>query len=171
MSKKGNPCSRSFHHSLRSLSEEACINPLPFRLRPAYNPEYSLYLRPYKFTDHISLTIGAHFPSDHAVLFFALGNRHFFLVSKKSGCPYRFVYFFYLFSFPGSTLDFTYPTDILAGAAIGILITYAVSQEQDICSACQKTAGILLTTHRDSFYAIFLSCFISRYPHCLKTGS
>jgi undecaprenyl-diphosphatase len=97
---------------------------LPFRLRPAYDPAM-LLVRPYKFGEY-SIDNWSSFPSDHAVLFFALATG-IFLISKKAGILTS-LYVFFVILFPRLYFGLHYPTDALAGAAIGIIITYVVSR-------------------------------------------
>jgi undecaprenyl-diphosphatase len=58
------------------------------------------------------------FPSDHAVLFFALATGIFF-ASRRTGWL-MFIYVSALICLPRVYLGVHYPTDILAGAAIGV---------------------------------------------------
>ncbi len=123
---------------------------LPFRLRPAYNPDI-FFLRPYKFNDHF-IDDWSSFPSDHAVLFFALATG-IFLVSKKAGVLTA-LYIFFIIFFPRVYFGLHYPTDILAGAAIGILITYAVSRIRVFVPLVRKLLEFS-SKQPGYFYAIF----------------
>lgn len=101
---------------------------LPFRLRPMYESDIGFIL-PY-FMKMTSMEGWSSFPSDHAVLFYALSTGMFY-ISKKTGI-FAFIYTTLLISFPRIYLGLHYPTDIIAGACVGILIT----------SLCNKTACI-----------------------------
>ena len=93
---------------------------LPFRLRPLQNGELK-YLFPidittFHFENHSS------FPSDTAALFFAL-SAGLFIVSRKVGI-FAFVYATLFIAFPKIYLGLHYPTDIIAGAIIGMSIVW-----------------------------------------------
>lgn len=89
---------------------------LPFRLRPIHNPLVEFNL-PYSM-DPNTLIGWSSFPSDHAVVFFCLAMS-LWLVSKRLGAV-ALVYALLGSSFPRVYLGIHYPTDILAGAALGI---------------------------------------------------
>ncbi|MBL8251280.1 MAG: phosphatase PAP2 family protein [Candidatus Competibacter sp.] len=91
---------------------------LPFRLRPIHD-ESSGFVLPYGVSPAV-LDGWSSFPSDHAVLFFALSAGLLF-ISRKAGII-ALLYTALVISFPRVYLGMHYPTDILAGAAIGILI-------------------------------------------------
>jgi undecaprenyl-diphosphatase len=87
---------------------------LPFRQKPLFNPAL-----------HLRLAAGfnqsqpwSSFPSDHAVLFFALATG-MFLVNRKLG------YFLYLYTIlfialPRLFLGIHYPSDLVVGALLGM---------------------------------------------------
>lgn len=91
---------------------------LPFRLRPRVNPEL-----PFKLPtgeDPAMLDTWSSFPSDHAVLFYALSTGLFF-ISKRVGIG-AFVYTSIMIAMPRIYLGLHYPTDIVAGAAVGVTV-------------------------------------------------
>jgi undecaprenyl-diphosphatase len=92
---------------------------LPFRVRPLHNPELEITL-PYTMIPD-ALEDWSAFPSDHAVLFFALSTG-IWLISRKAGLL-AVAYTTLAICFPRIYLGLHHPTDILAGAAIGIGIT------------------------------------------------
>lgn len=94
---------------------------LPYRARPLHETAFE-FLPPHGMAGNF-LEGWSSFPSDHAVLFFALSTSLFFL-SRKVGVI-AFAYAILFISFPRVYLGFHYPTDILAGAAIGIAIAFA----------------------------------------------
>jgi undecaprenyl-diphosphatase len=96
---------------------------LPFRLRPIHNYEYRFHL-PYGINPS-ALDSWSSFPSDHAVLFFALAAG-MFLLSRKLGV-FVLIYVLTIICFPRVYMGLHYPTDILAGAFIGVGITSGVS--------------------------------------------
>jgi undecaprenyl-diphosphatase len=95
---------------------------LPFRLRPINNPDLHLVL-PYG-TENMGLDELSSFPSDHAILFFAIATGLFF-VSKKAGII-AFLYTIIFITFSRVYLCYHYATDVIAGAVIGILVSYFI---------------------------------------------
>lgn len=93
---------------------------MPFRLRPLHEPTLDLVL-PHGMTP-TALEGWSSFPSDHAVLFFALSTG-LFLVSKRVGL-FALLYTMAIICFPRVYLGLHYPSDILAGALVGVLIVF-----------------------------------------------
>lgn len=91
----------------------------PFRLRPLHEAGLN-FLVPYGTSPAI-LDGWSSFPSDHAVLFFALSTGLLF-ISKKTGL-FALAYTAVFIAFPRIYLGLHYPTDILAGAIIGVVIS------------------------------------------------
>jgi len=88
---------------------------LPFRERPVHDAAAHFRL-PYLTNE--SIIHWSSFPSDHATLFFALALSIFF-VSRRAGIA-AMCYAFFMVCLPRVYMGFHYPTDILAGAAIGV---------------------------------------------------
>jgi len=93
---------------------------LPFRERPLRNP--MLHFRPPIGEDPQTLLGWSAFPSDHAVLFFALATS-VFLLSRKVGIL-ALSYSFIVVCLPRIYMGHHYPTDILAGALLGSSVAY-----------------------------------------------
>jgi undecaprenyl-diphosphatase len=93
---------------------------LPFRSRPIHD-ETLPFSRPYGMGKTV-IEGWSSFPSDHAVLFFALCSGIFF-VSKRAGA-FAFAYTALFIATPRIYLGLHYPTDIIAGAVIGITIAF-----------------------------------------------
>ena len=123
---------------------------LPFRIRPAYNPDI-FFIRPYRF-ENFSIGDTSSFPSDHAVLFFALATG-IFLISKKGGIL-AYLYVFFMICLPRVYLGLHYPTDILAGAVIGVTITLIVSVSRIFVRITSKTLQFS-SDYPGYFYALF----------------
>jgi len=96
---------------------------LPFRLRPLHE-EALHFLRPYGVMPE-SLSEWSSFPSDHAVLFFALSTGLSFICTKAG--IFALSYSILFICFPRIYLGLHYPTDIIVGAAIGAFIAIIVN--------------------------------------------
>ena len=90
---------------------------LPFRLRPMHEGSLNLQL-PFGF-ERQSLHGWSSFPSDHAVLFFALSTGIFF-ISRRVGWA-LFLYTIVFTAFPRLYVGLHYPTDLLGGMIFGAL--------------------------------------------------
>jgi undecaprenyl-diphosphatase len=93
---------------------------LIFRIRPLNNPQLAFSL-PCPLGREAWEGAGS-FPSDHAVLFFALATG-IFLASRRVGWL-MLAYVSVVICLPRLYLGIHYPTDILAGAAIGVGFAY-----------------------------------------------
>lgn len=91
---------------------------LPMRLRPIHESGAGFVI-PYG-VDQSVLDGWSSFPSDHAVLFFTIAAGLFY-ISRLAGA-FAVVYAAVFIGLPRVYLGFHYPTDVIAGAAIGIAI-------------------------------------------------
>jgi membrane-associated phospholipid phosphatase len=95
---------------------------LPFRMRPLALPEYAN-----EFTLSRERLVGleewSSFPSDHATLFSALAAGAWFACRRLG--TILLVYTFIVILAPRVYLGMHYPTDVLAGALIGVGIAWA----------------------------------------------
>jgi undecaprenyl-diphosphatase len=90
---------------------------LPLRIRPILDP--TLHFRPPSgVPDQSNWTIWSSFPSDHAALFFALLTG-IWLCSTQAGVVLMF-YVVIAICLPRIYIGIHYPTDILAGGALGV---------------------------------------------------
>jgi undecaprenyl-diphosphatase len=97
---------------------------LPLRIRPILDP--SLHFRPPTgVPDQTNWTIWSSFPSDHAALFCALLTG-IWLACRPAGIGLLF-YLLIAICFPRMYIGIHYPTDILAGAALGVFSVLACS--------------------------------------------
>ena len=122
---------------------------LPYRARPILNPEFDFT---YQISEFSWLNSWSSFPSDHAILFFSLATG-IFLISKKWGLL-SYVYVVLVICFPRVYLGFHFPTDILAGAVIGIFIMWGISFS-NILGRFSKETIALSTKYSGIFYACF----------------
>jgi membrane-associated phospholipid phosphatase len=99
---------------------------LPFRTRPVYDPNLHLHF-PGGVSQDAALALWSSFPSDHAMLWSAVAAG-IFIVWRLVGLL-AFVYIAIVICFPRAYLGYHFPTDLLAGAAIGIIITYVITRE------------------------------------------
>uniref|UniRef100_E1TJ64 Phosphoesterase PA-phosphatase related protein n=1 Tax=Burkholderia sp. (strain CCGE1003) TaxID=640512 RepID=E1TJ64_BURSG len=99
---------------------------LPFRVRPVYSSELNLQFATSVSKDAL-LTSWSSFPSDHAMLWMAIATG-IFLVWRRIGLL-ALAYTVLFICVPRAYLGFHYPTDLIVGAAIGIVITYAMTRE------------------------------------------
>lgn len=121
---------------------------LPLRLRPLHNPEMML-----QFPLEKEVLEGwSSFPSDHAVLFFTLATGLFF-VSRVLG-EIGIAHAIFVICLPRIYLGLHYPTDILAGAFIGIGISLWVNRRK-ISSTITKLPINLLNKNPSLFYSCF----------------
>lgn len=99
---------------------------LPFRVRPVYSTELHLHFAGSNIKDAL-LTNWSSFPSDHAMLWMAVATG-IFLVWRGIGAL-AIVYTALFICVPRAYLGFHYPTDLLTGAAVGIVITYVMTRD------------------------------------------
>jgi undecaprenyl-diphosphatase len=90
---------------------------LPFRLRPMYEPALRA-LYPEANVDEPVLRMWSAFPSDHSMLWCAVAMG-IFLASRPVG-TYALFHAVVLIGLPRIYLGLHYPTDVLAGTALGI---------------------------------------------------
>lgn len=123
---------------------------LPFRLRPLQN--LLLHFKvPYGISPD-TLNSWSSFPSDHAVLFFALATG-IFIISRKIGILTA-IYILLVICFPRLYCGLHYMTDIIAGAVIGIGIGWFVLSAK-INKYIAMPAMYWLNRSPGSFYACF----------------
>lgn len=122
---------------------------LPFRARPLHNPELGLGSPVGVNPD--TLDGWSSFPSDHAVLFFALAVAVWRL-SRPLGLL-AFLWSAIAICLPRVYLGYHYATDILAGAVVGIVtmhLTFAILRPQLLARPLLRWEA----RHATSFYCL-----------------
>jgi membrane-associated phospholipid phosphatase len=118
---------------------------LPFRLRPLVDPVLGQFYHNKSMAD--SFDMASSFPSDHAVMFFALATG-IFLISKRVGL-FSYLWVFFIICFPRIYLGLHYPTDILTGAVVGILTSLVLASRkiwhpvtEKVLNFCEEYPGV-----------------------------
>jgi undecaprenyl-diphosphatase len=123
---------------------------LPFRLRPIHVPELGFVL-PYG-TSQNDLRGWSSFPSDHAMVFFAASTGLWF-VSRRLGAVLS-LYVAIFIALPRVYLGFHYPTDIIGGGFIGVLLACLANLEP-LRTRLAAPALKWADTNPSSFYVCF----------------
>ncbi len=125
---------------------------LPYRARPLHEASLA-FIAPYGVSPKV-LDGWSSFPSDHAVLFFCLSTGIFF-ASRRMGAL-ALAYSALFICFPRVYLGFHYPTDILAGAALGVFIGCAGNAHLARSRAFESSYGWLDSRPGLFYPALFL---------------
>jgi undecaprenyl-diphosphatase len=123
---------------------------LPFRFRPIHDPDY-FFLLPYGTAER-TLDGWSSFPSDHAALFFGLATG-LLLISRRRALV-GFCYVFIVIIIPRMYIGLHYPTDMIAGAILGILCV-SLANLPIIRGPVTKPILLWSERHGPSFYAFF----------------
>jgi undecaprenyl-diphosphatase len=129
---------------------------LPFRNRPFTIPE--LHIVAPETARYFDLVNWSSFPSDHAVLYFSLATCIFF-VSRKVGVV-AFLHAFFIASLPRVYIGLHYPTDVIAGALLGIGIA-TVCLRTRLAPAIARPPLAVLKQAPGAFYMLFYLCTFS----------
>ncbi|SMG55004.1 phosphatase PAP2 family protein [Paraburkholderia susongensis] len=98
---------------------------LPFRERPAFNHDLNLHFAASSLNDAM-LSRWSSFPSDHAMLWMAIATGIF--IVWRTGGVLAFLYTAVVICIPRAYFGFHYPTDLIAGAAIGVVIAILLTR-------------------------------------------
>lgn len=121
----------------------------PYRSRPFHTPSLG-----FKLTFGMSQETLEHwssFPSDHAALFFTLATG-LYCIERRIGCI-ALAHTFVFICLPRLYLGVHYPTDLLAGAMIGIGMGWCACRPK-ISLRIYRPAALWRERHEGSFYAV-----------------
>ncbi len=154
----GDGPSRARHREIVVATAVACVAAivvgrlmalaLPFRLRPFQNPALSFVL-PYGSGD--GLREWSAFPSDHAMLFATMATGLWF-VSRRLGVAVHLYALAFIY-FPRVYLGLHHPTDIAAGALLGVAFGAAANGER-LRGTLSRLPLRWAQAHAPSFYVL-----------------
>ena len=136
---------------------------LPFRLRPRFEP--SIHFLIPDLANSSDVMEWSAFPSDHAVMYFALSVGLCF-VSRKLGLLAT-LYVACTICFPRVYLGYHYPTDILVGMMIGTLCAYAFN----LTAARRWLAAPVLRWERSSPQSFYMALFFLTFQYATMFDS
>ncbi len=123
---------------------------VPFRERPLRVPELHFQI---PLTMNLQTLEGwSSFPSDHAAFFFTAATCIFFVVRRLG--TFAFLYTIFLVCLPRVYLGIHYPSDILAGALLGIAMAFLVKLPR-VGNAIARPFLRWEQSHPTQFYPFF----------------
>ena len=141
---------------LALVASRTVANFAPYRVRPMYDSELQHY--PYSFPTSPNLVNWSAFPSDTATFFFALAFGLAYL-SRRLAIP-AMLYVAGWVCLPRMFLGLHYASDIVAGAAIGIILVWASLKVEWLQSGFATRLLALAEARPEVFYAAaFLASF------------
>jgi undecaprenyl-diphosphatase len=136
---------------------------LPFRLRPRFEHALNLVWPPAPAS--LSFVDWSAFPSDHAVMFSALATGLCF-ISWRTGLGVL-LFAVFIVSFPRVYFGLHYPTDILAGVALGALAAYCLNG----IAVRRQIAGRALLWESRSPQGFYVALFIITFQFATMFNS
>jgi membrane-associated phospholipid phosphatase len=134
---------------LALLTTRVLVTLLPFRDRPFVRPELHFHIPPGFST---GLRTWSAFPSDHAVLAFALATG-FWLVSRPVGV-FAFVHAALIICLPRMYYGLHHPSDLLGGALLGMLFVRVLTRE-----AVSRPVMVRVLYFEQRHRGVFYLCF------------
>ena len=128
---------------------------LPFRMRPIHDPQVG-FVDPYGAAGTVVAKMSS-FPSDHAVLFFALATGLCF-VSRRAGIL-AVLYTAIVVALPRLYLGLHYFSDIVAGAVLGVAICWIGNLVLPRSRGVQRLLAVSMTRPALFYPALFLVTF------------
>jgi undecaprenyl-diphosphatase len=125
---------------------------LPFRPRPLFDSSLPFKLPDGVTLESLNIAQESSFPSDHAVLFFAMATG-IWLVSRRASVL-CFVWVTVAIAFPRLYLGLHYLSDLLCGAILGVAVAIIAARAVPH-SQLLKSAVMYSRTHRAYFYPLF----------------
>ncbi|ACB67797.1 phosphatase PAP2 family protein [Burkholderia ambifaria] len=129
---------------------------LPFRVRPIYNPDLHLHF-PSEELRAATLQAWSSFPSDHAMLWMAIATG-IFIIARRVGVL-ALLYAVVFICVPRAYLGFHYPTDLIAGAAIGIAIAWLLTRDAIRARFAPQVLDAIRRFPAPAYTLAFLLCF------------
>mgnify|MGYP001545247417 CR=1 FL=1 len=99
---------------------------LPFRIRPIHDPSLHLQFPEATYTE-TTLRFWSSFPSDHAMLWGAIATGIFLMYRIAGVLALLYTLIFILL--PRVYLGLHYPSDVIAGLALGIALAYVMTRD------------------------------------------
>jgi len=140
---------------------------LPFRERPLFNPDLHLHFASSSLRE-AALSNWSSFPSDHAMLWMAVSTG-IFLVWRRVGLL-ALLYTALFICLPRAYLGFHYPTDLLAGAVLGVAITYVMTRDALRRRTAAPVLRLAMRFPGQASMLAFLVCFelITQFDDLLR---
>ncbi|PFH19098.1 MULTISPECIES: phosphatase PAP2 family protein [Burkholderia] len=129
---------------------------LPFRVRPIYNPDLHLHF-PSEELRAATLQAWSSFPSDHAMLWMAIATG-IFIITRRVGVL-ALLYAAVFICLPRAYLGYHYPTDLIAGAAIGIAIAWLLTRDAIRSRFAPQVLEAIRRFPAPAYTLAFLLCF------------